>query len=113
MSGDSPRKLSTPARRPLAFLLCPLSSALCHLPFAIGSADDLAALGVEGEAEGLADGQAARVADHAAVQVEDLAVAVRVAEGIAGDGPQGVVRANGVDGQVARGVVILLFFASA
>src|SRR4051812_49253668 len=78
-----------------------------------GSADDLAALGVEGKADGLADSQAARVVDHAAVQVEDLAGAGRVAEGVAGDGPQGVVGANGVDRQVARGIMILLLLGSA
>ena len=56
-----------------------------------------AGAGVFGELEDLADDQVARVVDEVAVQLEDLAGAAGVAQRVAGDRPQRVVRADLVD----------------
>ena len=60
-----------------------------------GSAD--AGAGVLRELDDLADDQVGRVVDQVAVQVENFAGAMRVAQHVAGDRPQGIVRADLVD----------------
>jgi len=54
--------------------------------------------GVFGEIEKLADDQVAGVVDDVAIQVQDLVGPARVAQGVAGDGPERIVLADLVDG---------------